>query len=88
MSPDSSQETNLFLPQLTPEANKLLRDHYSPEFIRGQLQHYGVDYNEKEFSGNGTLLFKKVLQASKVRHLVFVIIFSRSSIANMHHSVR
>lgn len=61
---DSSHLKTMFLPRLTPEANKLLRDHHS--FVRGQLQHYGVDYDEKEFSENGTLLLKKMLQAGKV----------------------
>jgi hypothetical protein len=62
---DGSRLKAMFLPRLTPEANKLLRDH--SDFVRGQLQHYGVDYDETQFSGNGTLLLKKVLQAGKVR---------------------
>jgi hypothetical protein len=77
----------MFLPRLTPEANRLLRDH--SHFVRGQLQHYGVDYDETQLSGNGTLLLKKVLQAGKVRDpasvcrdLVEVII------ADTHSSVR
>lgn len=56
----------MFLPRLTPEATRLLREHRY--FVRAQLQHYGVDFDEQEFSGNGTHLLKKSLQAGKVRH--------------------
>ncbi|RDL33702.1 Uncharacterized protein BP5553_08070 [Venustampulla echinocandica] len=37
----------------------------SDNFVRGQLKHYGVQFDESEISGNGTLLMKKVLQAGK-----------------------
>lgn len=66
---DGLRLKTMFLPRLTAEANKLLRDHYGSDFVRGQLQHYGVNYDEKEFSGNGTLLMKKALQAGKVTRL-------------------
>jgi hypothetical protein len=56
----------MFLPRLTSSANEKLRES-GRSFVRGQLQHYGVDYDEREFTGNGTLLFKKLLQAGKVR---------------------
>ncbi|ETS87113.1 hypothetical protein PFICI_00941 [Pestalotiopsis fici W106-1] len=55
----------MFLPKLTPEANKRLRDSHEDTFVRGQLKHYGVHFEEGEISGNGTLLIKKVLQAGK-----------------------
>ena len=61
---DGARLKALFLPTLTKEANKLLRDQRN--FVRGQLQHYGIDYDEKEFSGNGTKLLKKALQGGKV----------------------
>ncbi|KAI0521550.1 hypothetical protein F5B22DRAFT_634461 [Xylaria bambusicola] len=48
-----------FLPKLTPAGNKYLRDRH--DFVREQLKHYGVSYNEEELTGNGTLLLKKVL---------------------------
>ncbi|KAI0905873.1 hypothetical protein F4823DRAFT_113292 [Ustulina deusta] len=54
-----------FLPKLTPEGNKYIRDSYGGDFVRSQLKHYGVAFDEKEFTGNGTLLLKKVLQAGK-----------------------
>ncbi|KAK4203968.1 hypothetical protein QBC40DRAFT_262003 [Triangularia verruculosa] len=60
---DGARLKSIFLPRLTPEANKLLRNVH--DFVRGQLQHYGVQYNEKDFSGNGTLLLKKMLQAGR-----------------------
>ncbi|KAK4101281.1 hypothetical protein N658DRAFT_486301 [Parathielavia hyrcaniae] len=54
----------MFLPRLTAEANRLLRDHRD-SFVRGQLLHYGVEYDKNDFSGNGTMLLKKLLQAGK-----------------------
>ena len=55
----------MFLPKLTPEGRKCLNAGYSDYFVRGQLKHYGILFDEREFSGNGTLLLKKVLQAGK-----------------------
>lgn len=59
----------MFLPRLIPEANKFIRDSYSMtrgnNFVRGQLQHYGVDYEEREFTVNGTRLLKKALEMGK-----------------------
>ena len=60
---DGSRLKTMFLPRLTAEANTLLS---VSGFVRGQLQHYGVGYDEQEYSGNGTLLLKKVLRAGKV----------------------
>ncbi|KAK3347294.1 hypothetical protein B0T25DRAFT_298458 [Lasiosphaeria hispida] len=54
----------MFLPRLTPEANKMFRDHV--EFVRCQLKHYGVEFDEGEFTGQGTGLMKKVLLAEKL----------------------
>jgi hypothetical protein len=53
----------MFIPKMTREAQKQLRDHR--DFIRGQLQHYGVSFDESEFTGNGTTLLKKALEAGK-----------------------
>src|SRR5690348_17081427 len=55
----------MFLPCLTPEANKMFRDH--AEFARCQLKHYGVEFNAGEFTRQGTALMKKALLAGKVR---------------------
>ncbi|KAH8658421.1 hypothetical protein BX600DRAFT_439584 [Xylariales sp. PMI_506] len=46
---DGSSLRDIFLPKLTPEAKK----------------HYGVQFNEDDWSGDGTNLFKKILQAGK-----------------------
>jgi hypothetical protein len=62
---EGSRLKELFIPRLTKEANKLLRDHR--HFVRGQLQHYGVEYSPDEYKGEGTNLLKKALAAGKVR---------------------
>lgn len=51
----------MFVPKLTPEGRKRLNDNNY--FVRGQLKHYGVEFDEAEISGNGAVLMKKVLQA-------------------------
>ncbi len=56
---------DMFLPRLTPMANKKLRDHY--DFVKCQLKHYDIEYDERELTGNGTKLLKKMLVAGKVR---------------------
>ncbi|KAI2472342.1 hypothetical protein F4781DRAFT_384241 [Annulohypoxylon bovei var. microspora] len=55
---------NMFLPKLTPEANKRLRDHGN--FVSDQLKHYGVDYDKEKLTGNGTNLLKKLLKEGKL----------------------
>ncbi len=62
---DGAELEAAFLPRLTAKANELLRDNCN--FVRGQLQHYGVAYDEKKFSGNGTVLLKKALECGQVR---------------------
>jgi len=54
----------MFLPKLTREAQKHLDKGYG-NFVRGQLKHYDVQFDESEYTGSGTLLLKKVLQAGK-----------------------
>ncbi len=55
----------MYLPRLTPKGRKKVDAGYSDYFVRGQLKHYGVPFDEREISGSGTLLMKKVLQAGK-----------------------
>ncbi|EPE29789.1 AT hook motif family protein [Glarea lozoyensis ATCC 20868] len=62
---EASSLRSMFLPKLTAEANKKLKEGRSGNFVRGQLKHYGVKFDESEMSGNGTPLMKKVLQAGK-----------------------
>lgn len=61
---ETSRLKAMFLPRLTHEANKLFRDYI--EFVRCQIKHYGVEFDEGEFTGQGTGLIKKVLMAGKV----------------------
>ncbi|KAL5002107.1 kinase-like domain-containing protein [Aspergillus recurvatus] len=42
---------------------KQLGKHH--DFVRGQLQHYGVPFEEHKLIGNGTVLLKKAVQAGK-----------------------
>ncbi|RAH52098.1 hypothetical protein BO85DRAFT_508115 [Aspergillus piperis CBS 112811] len=60
---DSFSLRKLFLPKLSREGQKILRDR--TDFVRSQLQHYGVPFEEDQLSGNGTQLMKKVLQEGK-----------------------
>ena len=69
---DGSRLKVMFLPRLTSGANALLQKHH-PRVFRGQLQHYGVDYDKNDLSGNGILPLKKVLQAGKARHLTLLL---------------
>ncbi|RYP24161.1 hypothetical protein DL765_000656 [Monosporascus sp. GIB2] len=55
---------SMFLPRLTPEADKRLRDNHG--FVQGQIKHYGVDYDKRELTGNGTKLLKKLLKEGKL----------------------
>jgi hypothetical protein len=62
---DGSSLRSMFLPKLTSDGRKKIDGTYRDNFVRGQLKHYGVQFDESEISGNGTLLLKKVLQAGK-----------------------
>jgi hypothetical protein len=52
----------MFLPKLTREGKKALDNRH---FVHSQLMHYGVTFEEREFTGNGTTLLKKALQSGK-----------------------
>lgn len=78
---EGSRLKAMFLPRLAPEAKQLLRNHSS--FVRGQLQHYGADYDAREFSGNGVLLLKKVLQAGKASSSTHATYLLRHRYANV-----
>ena len=43
---------DMFLPKLSTDATKALNQ--DPDFVRSQLTHYGVEFEEKEFNGKGT----------------------------------
>ncbi|KAJ5712458.1 hypothetical protein N7493_008926 [Penicillium malachiteum] len=58
----SNQKLRLmFLPNITKACQILLLE--KPDFVRGQLQHYGVAIDESRFSGNGSVLMQEVLRA-------------------------
>jgi hypothetical protein len=58
---ESSSLRSMFLPRLAPAGQKKISEGYRDNFVRGQLKHYGVQFDEKAISGNGTLLMKEVL---------------------------
>lgn len=60
---EGSRLRSMFLPKLSREGQKVLRDNFG--FVRSQLKHYGVQFEEREFFGNGAALMKKALQAGK-----------------------
>lgn len=60
---EGSQLRSMFLPKLSREGQKALRDNSG--FVRSQLKHYGVQFEEREFIGKGTALMKAALQAGK-----------------------
>lgn len=55
-----------FLPELSLDG-KFAIDIYEDEdsFVRGQLKHYGVDFDEKDISGDGSRLMQKALRDGK-----------------------
>ncbi|KAF7716210.1 Uncharacterized protein PECH_005123 [Penicillium ucsense] len=59
---EGSELREMFLPKLTPLGRKALSNR---DFVRCKLMHYGVKFEDKEFTGSGTLLMKRVLQAGK-----------------------
>ncbi|RHZ47825.1 hypothetical protein CDV55_101056 [Aspergillus turcosus] len=60
---EGSRLRSMFLPKLSREGQKALRDNHN--FVRHQLKHYGVQFEEREFTGQGTALMKAALQAGK-----------------------
>jgi hypothetical protein len=56
---EGSQLQSMFLPKLSREGQKALRDN--PNFVRAQLKHYGVQFKESEFTSQGTVLIKVAL---------------------------
>lgn len=55
-----SELRGMFLPNLSDEAHAMLKKY--PSLVRCQLKHYGVDFDEREFYGRGSLMFKRILQ--------------------------
>jgi hypothetical protein len=62
---EGSSLLSMFLPKLAPEGRKKLNEVSSDHFVRGQLKHYGLQFDESEMPGNGSVLMKEVLQAGE-----------------------
>ncbi|KAI0162488.1 hypothetical protein BJ166DRAFT_591353 [Pestalotiopsis sp. NC0098] len=62
---EGSRLRQMFLPKVTPEATKKLRRNFGDCFVRAQLKHYGVEFDESEISDDGRLLMQKVLEEGK-----------------------
>lgn len=61
---DVAELKRMFLPSLTDEGRKVI--NRDGGFVKGQLRHYDVHYEPREYTGNGVNLMKKVLLAGKV----------------------
>ncbi|KAI0380266.1 hypothetical protein F5Y04DRAFT_282030 [Hypomontagnella monticulosa] len=61
---ESATLRKLFLPGVTQEAKELVRNN--PYFVRGQLRHYGVSYDESELTGDGIDVFKAMLEEGEL----------------------
>lgn len=62
---DVADLKRMFLPSLSPEGREAIK--HDRDYVKGQLQHYDVQYEPREYTGNGVNLMKKVLAAGKVR---------------------
>ena len=61
---DGDTLKDMFLPTMTSAAQTAQRKNQ--HFIRGQLQHYGISYNEDELSNDAVPFFQNVLGEGKV----------------------
>lgn len=50
---------------MSEEAKTAVRSEF--HFVRAQLQHYGIEFSQSGFSGNGVAILKEALRAGKVR---------------------
>jgi hypothetical protein len=62
---DAADLRRMFLPKLTPEAKKMLRESFG-RVVPAQLKHYGIEFKEADLKGNGTNFQKTVIAAGKV----------------------
>lgn len=47
----------MFLPTMTNEGKKTIRDNHG--VVKAQLEHYAIQYEGRDFTGNGTPLLKR-----------------------------
>lgn len=62
---ESSALRDMFLPRISPLGRQKLNGPNSDNFVRAQLKHYGVAFDESQISGDGSLLMKKALLIGK-----------------------
>lgn len=62
---DGDRLKEMFLPAMSEEAKTAVRPEF--HFVRAQLQHYGIEFSQRGFSGNGVAILKEALRAGKVR---------------------
>lgn len=62
---DGDRLKEMFLPAMSEEAKTAVRSEF--HFVRAQLQHYGIEFSQSGFSGNGVAILKEALRAGKVR---------------------
>ncbi|KAJ5737797.1 uncharacterized protein N7483_002922 [Penicillium malachiteum] len=60
------QFKKLFLPRTTSAGKKALEN---PDFVRAQLTHYGVEFEESDISGNGLELLKTFMKAGMLNKI-------------------
>ncbi|PYH76638.1 hypothetical protein BO82DRAFT_358962 [Aspergillus uvarum CBS 121591] len=60
---DGATLRSMFLPKLSRSGQQAMCGR--PDFVRGQLHHYDVAFDQSKFTGNGTLLLKQALQAGQ-----------------------
>ncbi|KAI0010647.1 hypothetical protein F4779DRAFT_638829 [Xylariaceae sp. FL0662B] len=61
---DPSILRSMFLPKLSPEAKRILRRQ--PNFVAGQLKHYGIEYRKPLCYDKGTNFLKTMLRDGKL----------------------
>jgi hypothetical protein len=61
---EASDLRSMFLPTTSKVGEHML--HKNDHFVRCQMKHYGVDFKEREFSGDGSALMgREVLEEGR-----------------------
>ncbi|KAJ6007374.1 hypothetical protein N7540_011350 [Penicillium herquei] len=60
---DPDKLKKMFLPKVTSAGKKALKN---PDFVRAQLKHYGVEFDESDISGDGLEYLKTSIEAGKL----------------------
>ncbi|KAI0156527.1 hypothetical protein GGR57DRAFT_511473 [Xylariaceae sp. FL1272] len=59
----------MFFPTLSEEGKLKIYRHTDDSFVRSQLKHYGVDYEESEINRKGAVLMRKAIAAGKFQEV-------------------